>query len=254
MLLRILQFYPKNNFYYISEMMSFLFVAIILIVPLTSFAQQNLFNIPSGEVTSEQDVFYQHQLNIYQGESIKSKQHFVYGLGNGFELGVNILDVSLTHFSQSHDQYRPLIMGTVQKAWQVGDKLFLNLGTQMGSRYRSEGAHESFNTYSYSLLTYKFDGHSRIVSGIFYTNEDSFLNGPENVGYLLGYEWFLTKRFGLMGDHVSGSTASSVSVIGVIYSVTKHFQICAGALIPNRRSFSEPGIVIEFNIFSFNAY
>lgn len=231
-----------------------LFLIILLFFPKISSAQQNLFNIPSGEVTSEQDIFYQHQLNLYNDESIKSKQHFVYGLGGGFELGVNILDVSITHFSEFNDKYRPLLLGTAQKTWQINDKLLLNLGTQMGSRYRPEGAHEGFNTFSYSLLTYKFEGHSRVVTGIFYSNEDSFLNGPENFGYLLGYELFLTKRFGLMGDHISGTTASSVSVIGMIYSVTKHFQICAGALIPNRSSISEPGFVLELNIFSFKAY
>jgi hypothetical protein len=40
------------------------------------FAQQNLFNIPSADITPKGKVFYQHQINLYS-DRFESKGHFV---------------------------------------------------------------------------------------------------------------------------------------------------------------------------------
>ncbi|MFM7853174.1 MAG: hypothetical protein ACKO96_14940, partial [Flammeovirgaceae bacterium] len=37
----------------------------IFFCAIASNAQQNLFNIPSGDITRQGKFFYQHQLNIY---------------------------------------------------------------------------------------------------------------------------------------------------------------------------------------------
>jgi hypothetical protein len=217
-------------------------------------AQQNLFNIPSGEITSEHDTFYQHQVNFYEGSGIKSKQHLVYGLGSGYEIGANIVDVSVSHFSQVNDRYRPVGVFTLQKGWHVVDNVFFNLGTQLGSTYKARTHDESLTGLNYALFIYRFTGHSRVVIGGYQALNDTFLRGPNALGLLLGYEYFLTKRFGLMGDFISGKTDSSVSVVGFIFSMTKYLQLCAGVLLPNEDSTSRPGVVIELNAFSFEAF
>ena len=62
----------------------------------TSFGQQNLFNIPSGDITSSKKVFYQHQLNVYS-DKMESKAHFVYGLGKGWDAGINLVGKGLLY-------------------------------------------------------------------------------------------------------------------------------------------------------------
>ena len=53
-------------------------------------SQQNLFNIPSGDITPKNKIFYQHQFNVYNS-NLDSKSHFVYGIGNGFDIGCNLI-------------------------------------------------------------------------------------------------------------------------------------------------------------------
>ena len=52
-------------------------------------AQQNFINVPSGEVTQARKFFVQEQLNF--NEIIQSNTTVDYGLGHGFEIGINIL-------------------------------------------------------------------------------------------------------------------------------------------------------------------
>lgn len=55
-----------------------------------SFAQQNLFNIPSGDIAKSKKFFYQHQLNIYSN-NLESKAHSLFGLGKGWDAGINLV-------------------------------------------------------------------------------------------------------------------------------------------------------------------
>jgi hypothetical protein len=69
-------------------------------------AQQNLFNIPSGDITPTGEWFYQHQLNFYEIDDLETKSHFVYGIAEGWDVGINFIDLPLrlsgeaTHFLQ----------------------------------------------------------------------------------------------------------------------------------------------------------
>jgi hypothetical protein len=63
---------------------------ILLIVCLLStlitthtLAQQNLFNIPSGDITPQNKIFFQQQININSISKYAAKSHFVYGLCKG---------------------------------------------------------------------------------------------------------------------------------------------------------------------------
>jgi hypothetical protein len=51
-------------------------------------AQQNLFNIPSGDITPTGEWFYQHQLNFYEVDDLETKSHFVYGIADGWDIGI----------------------------------------------------------------------------------------------------------------------------------------------------------------------
>ena len=68
-----------------------LFIFLFTIVTINKIqAQQNLFNIPSGDITPKGKLFYQHQINTYRNK-FESKGHFVYGLGKGWDVGANLV-------------------------------------------------------------------------------------------------------------------------------------------------------------------
>ncbi|MBX9766512.1 MAG: hypothetical protein K2X47_04495 [Bdellovibrionales bacterium] len=218
-------------------------------------AQQNLFNIPSGEITSDGEFFYQHQLNLYRANTPQSKQHFVFGWSDALEVGVNVMNVAITEPKTWSGRNRPLVAMTAQKSWVLDQQFFLNLGTQVGSVIMPRNTGELFTAFNYGLLGYRFaNHHSRLIVGAYSTTNEVFLEGPDRAGALFGYEIFLTQRFGLMGDFISGQSRSSASVVGFIYSFSKHLQLCIGALLPNSRNPAQKGIVIELNAFTFEAY
>ena len=68
---------------------------ILLVLNHNLRAQQNLFNIPSGDITPKNKFFYQHQLNFYAVNELESKSHVVYGVGKGWDLGINFVDLPL---------------------------------------------------------------------------------------------------------------------------------------------------------------
>jgi hypothetical protein len=63
---------------------------ILLSVSLSGFAQQNLFNVPSSEITQPGKVFVQQQFNF--GGVGTSNTTIDYGLGNNLEVGINVFN------------------------------------------------------------------------------------------------------------------------------------------------------------------
>ncbi len=224
----------------------------------SAVAQQNLFNIPSGEITAQKQVFYQHQLNLYSAREVHSKQHFVYGAGNGFDFGVNILNINLNANTLPKQggsiQYgQPVIAAfTGQKSYGISDRDHINFSTQTGisaTNSRSTSQLTGFYTLQYVKT---FHNHSRIVVGP-YLSDSLWLGSSGNKvkpGILLGYQWNLTHSFALMGDWISGRHESSVAVVGGLINLHPQVQLCLGALIPSTRGITKPGIVLELNLFT----
>lgn len=234
---------------------------LLIICPLYVRAQQNLFNAPSGTITPKGKVFYQHQLNVYNPNKLASKQHFVYGLGSNWEVGVNLLNVNIKpgvrnaplfdlNYNDRSEALGPILAITGQKLFQIAEHWQTSIGTQIGMNLAGNGDAYQATHYTYSLLIWEPVHHWRFVSGVY--QSDWRLIGPGNTrGIMLGYEIPLNKNLYLMGDFISGNTESSVSVIGGMYNITPRFQVCFGALIPNPRNPSPPGAVFEINLFNF---
>ncbi len=224
-------------------------------------AQQNLFNAPSGTITPKGKWFYQHQYNFYNSSKQASKQHFVFGLGNNWEVGVNLLNVTMkpgnrekpfipVNYRDSTQALGPIVAITGQKLFQLADHWQATIGTQAGSNIAFNGHGPQFTHFTYSLLIWEPRHHWRFVGGAYYS--DWRFIGPGNrAGFMLGYEIPITKNFYLMGDIISGRTESSLSAIGGMYNITPQFQVCLGALLPNPGSTATGGVVFEINLFNF---
>ncbi|WP_044130095.1 hypothetical protein, partial [Rudanella lutea] len=227
---------------------------------LSAKAQQNLFNIPSGDITPEKKVFYQHQLNVYT-KQIESKGHFVYGLGKGWDAGVNVVGKAAyfrPRWRLNHNDERrlgsvsPIVLATLQKQFKVSPRVAVNLGTQSGTNLFSHTTRREFAHFTYGLVKYELSPGRKVVAGPYVSNS-AFAGAGNHTGLMLGYEWKLNDKWYLMGDWISGRNEQSVGVAGVMYWATKHVQFCAGAILPNPQTPKQNGIVFEINILGWDA-
>jgi hypothetical protein len=221
----------------------------------TAFAQQNFFNIPSGQITEEDKVFYQHQLNVFSDNLISSKQHFVLGLDQNTEIGVNFQNYDPIGNIEKEKQVKTgpqsnIIAPSFQKAFSLSSKVSLNIGAQAGITHVGTGdpAYVAFKTFGL-VSYYDPEKHLRLTGGTWVSGER--FNGPgDSLGALLGFEIMVADKLTIMGDWISGDTQNSTSVIGGMVDVTKTIQLCAGYLIPNPKSPENHGLVLEVNIFN----
>ena len=182
----------ETNFSYLA------FLAFILMAH-SGLAQQNLFNIPSGDITPRKRFFYQHQLNFYAVNKLDSKSQLVYGIGKGWDAGINFVDLPL-NFGQSpitsinDDRSRkplyPLLMFTVQKQFILKqDQLLINIGTQIGPNLSGEISNMQVAMKNFAVVRWHVSRDGHLIGGPYHTN-DIYVGGPpENYfGFMLGYE------------------------------------------------------------------
>jgi len=233
-------------------------VLIVILFPLyKSHAQQNLFNIPSADITPKAKFFYQHQLNLYAVNELETKSHVVYGLGRNWDIGINFIDLPLRigngrvvsyNDNSSRKPLYPLLVATAQKQWYLTKKLQLNAGTQIGINLSSNVDNKKFAFMNYALLKWKAGKRGYVVGGPYLSN-DVFVGGPSLLqpGYMMGYEYKVSSRWLLMGDFISGTHKKSQTVLGAGYNLSSRLQIFAGALLrfPNRKL--QDGLVVEIN-------
>lgn len=233
------------------------------VAPLRLYSQQNLFNIPSGDITPKGTYFYQHQVNVYGTDYMESKSHFVWGLGNGFDAGVNLINVKInptmnTRFFRDNTDptspAAPLLLGTLQKQFELGEQWELNIGTQAGLNFRrTQVSNNPFAHFSYGLVRWDWHHALRITGGVYATN-NQFVGTGTNTGIMAGFELPLTRDIYLMGDFVSGNHPSAVAVMGGMVNLSKRIQLCAGYLLPSPSSPAKQGVVFELNVLGFDAY
>ena len=238
----------------------FLLATVLPIV--NCLGQQNLFNIPSGDITNPKKGFYQHQLNVYE-DKIESKAHFVYGLGRGWDAGINLVGKGvyfspewriLHNDNPKKGSLYPILMSTLQKQFAVSPVVDVNVGSQVGYNLSKKVEKKELNFFAYAIGVYHFmHHHSRITCGIYQTNS-MYVGEGNTFGAMLGYELKLSNRWYLMGDWVSGRNDASVTVLGGMFNVTKRIQMCAGWQIPNPSTPKPMGAVFELNLLGWDAY
>lgn len=238
-----------------------LILASILVID-NCFAQQNLFNIPSGDITPKNKIFYQHQLNFYSFSDFESKSHFVYGIGKRFDVGINLVDIPIRIVEDSSmvgfNDFRgrkplyPLLMATIQKQFVLSSHLLLNVGTQVGPNLTNRIRNKTVAHFTYATLRWQPFKKGFLIAGPYYSNHVFTGGSQHTTGWMFGYEIPVAKRFSLMGDLVSGQHKKSVSTFGGVYDIGKRAQLCVAALLPYPNRSLPDGVVVELNIFGWD--
>jgi hypothetical protein len=238
---------------------AFIFLLTIFTITKTK-AQQNLFNIPSGDITPKGKLFYQHQINTYHNK-FESKGHFVYGLGKGWDVGANLVGTGAyfnpawkpiynNDFSQGQ-ALTPTLMATLQKQFSISEKWAANIGTQSGVNLTGYSEKVQPAYFHYGLLSYQVQPGRKLLIGPYMTN-NQYVGSGNTVGIQMGYEWKVTDKFYLMGDFISGNNESAVLVPGIMYNVSNRVQLCLGYMLPNPNTQKNQAVVFEFNWYGWN--
>ena len=149
------------------------------LLPSMVLGQQNLFNVPSSNITEPGEIFFQQQFNALPG-LLQINTTLCYGLGRNMEVGFNIIGLNVNTRSSSpfiisngdisNPPVYPFYTLNLQKAFVLNKVLRLAIGTQTGL---SIDAH--FGNYTYTNLVSSIPKwHSKIVTGI-YASTNSFL-------------------------------------------------------------------------------
>ncbi len=205
-------------------------------------AQQNIFNVPSVEVTLPGKIFFQQQVNF--GHAIQSNTTFDYGLKRHMEIGFNVLNVdystSKKRFVVNPEKdtvtasgYSPLLMLNYLKQWQLSESVKIGAGTQMGANIPIYGDAKFVGFYYLSSSCSFFKDHLKTDAGIFYGNR-FILGTGYTPGIMLGYEWsILHDKVHLTGDWLSGAHDMGEAVIGFVIYPEKAIPLSFGYQIPN---------------------
>lgn len=218
--------------------------------------QQNLFNVPSGVITAPGDLFFQEQLNLAH-RSGNCGTTFDYGLGNGWEAGLNVVGLKLyDRFSQPSEieaaasgSDSPDFMLNVQKGFEVTRWWRSSVGTQIGTELNFSSASDRLLSFSWTTNALSVPSHPEFGTwfvGGYYANSELSGGGPA-ANFLLGAEipvWGHNLAF--QADAVLGSNDLGLIVIGGVYTFENRWQISLGAQIPTENSGNPFGVVVEF--------
>ncbi len=213
-----------------------------------ALAQQNLFNVPSGEITHEGNFFFQQQFNF--STNGQSNTTLEYGLGHGWEVGLNVFDVSIykTHALPpiGRHQVNPDLLFNVQRGFEITDWWKVEFGTLSGFNPISRSDDIRFQTFNFTSNAFTLPNDiAKFYLGAYQTNV-AYAGPGDRVGVLLGTEIPLVKdKLHFMADYISGNSDISVGVIGGVWYLPSKWQISLGAQIPAPRSHNAYGVVLE---------
>lgn len=223
-------------------------VLFFLLISFMGFSQQNFFNVPSSDMTKAKHVFFQQQLNFISA-GFQSSTTFCYGLGKNYEIGINVIGVTVDYAASLQDNAGTFMVVNGQKKWDVSPAFSAALGGQIGLSSLAEGG-----TYAYSNGVYKLE-NTKFAGGLYYTSDAYF--GPESrgigtsgvlgkFGFQAGIERNLWKeKLLFQADFISGKHSLGEVVIGGAYFISKNVVLSVGYQKPTMGSKSQDAVVFE---------
>lgn len=217
------------------------------------YSQQNFINVPSSEVTTKHKLFFQQQLNF--NELIQSNSTLDFGLGNGFEIGANVLGLNfsdgkksfLHNDSSDADPYNPVVLLNGLKQFELSEHVSIAAGAQFGINFTDD---KKTSTAGLSYINFRFTDllikNSTLVLGSYF-NSKHYGGHGNRIGAWIGSEIPITSNFHLMAESALGNNALCYTSLGVIYYPFKWMPLTLGVQIPNTKN-NAYSIVFELTI------
>lgn len=229
------------------------FLLICCLAAVHTRAQQNLFNVPSSDITAKNKIFIQQQFNIYN-TTMASNSTFCMGLGKKYEIGLNVLGLTydykgkkLVSSKTSEEPVYPTYGFNVQKEFLQFKKIAFSTGAQL--LFNSNFTRTEWYGYLNSKLELK---NVKLIAGLYsgdnnYFGKEYRLNTTiHDIGLQAGVEYQLVKdRLSFQADFISGKTAVSNLIAGFAYNLNTHWILSAGYQMTNNRKLFSNGTVVE---------
>ena len=228
-------------------------------------AQQSLFNVPGLTVTKNKEFFFQEQANI-TGDGVVVNFNTAYGLGKGFEIGVNLIGMGiqfnnnganlLTYYSNARKlPFNPLVMLTGLKRFQINKNFSAGIGTQVGFNpvvgqvYSSGIANFNYLEMKYELPDY----HLMFVGGLYASNR-IYTGQGDLFGPMVGFEYAIIEhKLLIMADWIIGKNSISVAVPGFVYHPHHNVALSLGWQLTSPGAGNPSGLVFELTIGNFSS-
>lgn len=208
----------------------------------TALGQQNLFNVPSSDITEKGQWFFQEQLNL--ASSGVSNTTIDYGLGKGFEVGLNLFGLDLYHRRGEAIDPEPLL--NLQKRFDLTESWGLGIGTQLGAMVPLHRDETRFSAFNYVNNQVRLGDFGKVFAGGYFAN-DAYTGAKSEAGFMAGVEipiWHEKLHF--QADYIHGSTPIGVGVVGFVLFLPHRWNFSIGAQVPAIHSHNECGLVLEF--------
>jgi hypothetical protein len=221
----------------------------------SGWTQQNLFNVPSGTVTRKDEVFFQQQFNL--GRFGESNTTFDYGLGNDWEMGLNVFKVNLYPGNNKPlpgESNEDALLFNLQKGFRPFEDLVFEVGTQNGLSANNGSQKVDYLDFTWGLTRWTpedsvFKG--ALIAGVYYGNKN-YLGAGNEFGWMTGIEYPLWReKLSFVADFLSGTNSASVGVIGAQWTLSEKqgWQVSLGAQLPSPNSGNDYGAVFELTKF-----
>ncbi|MDD5275798.1 MAG: hypothetical protein PHR16_06920 [Methylovulum sp.] len=212
------------------------------LLPALSRGQQNLFNVPSADITEEGHFFFQQQFNFFIGPSGSSNTTLDYGLGHELEVGINLFNVDMGE--TNGEIQNPFMLLNFQKGFTLSENYKISFGTQTGVTPPIYHGLTEVPSFSYIDNAVDLKHWGKYYLGGYYA--DSAYAGRNAVGVMAGVDYpLLENRFHLMGDLIAGNTSISVAVLGAVVYLPNKWQLSLGAQLPAPSTNNDYGLVFE---------
>lgn len=207
----------------------------------TGIAQQNLFNVPSSDITKENEVFFQQQFNLAPATG-NGNTTLDYGLGNELEVGINIFNLDL--YTSNGVYQNPHFLLNFQKGITISENYKIGFGTQTGLTPPLYHSTILIPSFSYINNAVDLDRWGKYYLGAYYANH-AYAGPGDSFGMMAGVEYPLSKDMSLMGDILTGNNNLGVAVLGMVFNLPNAWQLSFGAQLPVPGSPNDYGAVLE---------
>ena len=222
----------------------FLFISILILCTLKSYAQQTVFNVPSADVTPAQKVFLQHesQFKPYNPNAFWQGTHYTaVGIGHNTELDATLFNVAAPGNNNITLGlgFKSAIPVLFLKEKFPEREIKFTTGSEILVSLEGEGV----GNWSYAHISGRLPKlNTRLTAGISVGTKQVF--GKNTVDFIAAIEQPLTKKLNIVGDWYSGKgNLTGFLIIGLSYKLPKESAIYAGFQIPNSASNVLPALL-----------
>lgn len=195
----------------------FVVFSFLIILPLTSFAQQTIFNVPSSDILDKGKVYFELDATFKTNNQAAASRfssfvpRVVAGAGGNVEVGLNVLGniqpgADTSTLSPTF-KWRPYCNDKKGLAIVVGDNVYIPV------RNRTYKA----GNYAYAQVSKSFKSGTRLTAGGYHFTKNVVAANAQRAGGQFGFEQTVNKYLNINADWITGKHATGYFTPGIAF-------------------------------------